>query len=82
MDIKNFLVKKKKERSINSMDGDEKKRPRKAPSFDDSVAKAANNGEMPRSILKLDDCIGILCNCLKNLEEKINELFQFTSSTT
>ena len=50
MDINNFLVRKKCGRSINSMDGDEKKRPRKASSFNDSIAKAANNGEVQRSI--------------------------------
>ena len=50
MNIKNFLVRKKRERSINSVDGDEKKRPRKASSYDDSIAKAANNGEVQRSI--------------------------------
>ena len=30
--------------------------------------------------LKSDDCVEILCNCMKNLEEKMNELFQITSS--
>ena len=29
--------------------------------------------------LKSDDCVAILCNCIKNLEEKMNELFQITS---
>ena len=50
MNIKNFLVRKKRERSINSMDGDENKRPCKASSYDDSIAKAAKNGEVQRSI--------------------------------
>ena len=30
--------------------------------------------------LKSGDCVAILCNCMKNLEEKMNELFQITSS--
>ena len=30
--------------------------------------------------LKSDDCVAILFNCMKNLEEKMNELFQITSS--
>ena len=30
--------------------------------------------------LKSDDCVEILCNCMKNVEEKMNELFQVTSS--
>ena len=30
--------------------------------------------------LKSDDCVGILCNCMKNLEEKMNGLFQINSS--
>ena len=30
--------------------------------------------------LKSDDCVVILCNCMKNLEEKMNGLFQITSS--
>ena len=51
-----------------------------ASSFDHSVAKAANNGEVFEEALKSGDCIAILCNCMKNLEEKMNELFQITSS--
>ena len=35
---------------------------------------------MLEEALKSDDCVAILCNCMKNLEEKMNELFQITSS--
>ena len=42
------------------------------------IAKGANNGEA----LKSDDCVAILRNRVKNLEEKTNELFQITSSAT
>ena len=79
MDIKNFSVRKKCGRSINSMDGDEKKRPRKASSFNDSIAKAANNGEVQRSIK-----IRWLYWDFMKLYEKFgrDELFQITSSTT
>ena len=80
MDIKNFLLRKKRELSSNSTDGDDRKRPRETSSFDDAISKAANNGEVFKEGLKSDDCVAILCNCMKNLEEKMNELFQITSS--
>ena len=54
------------------MDGDDRKRPREASSFDDLISKAANNGKMFEKALKLNDCVAILCNCMKNLEEKMN----------
>ena len=41
-------------------------------SFDDSIAKAVNNREVFEEALKSDDCVAILCNCMKNLEEKMN----------
>ena len=34
---------------------------------------------MFKEALKSDDCIAILCSCITNLEEKMNELFQITS---
>ena len=80
MDIKNFLLRKKGELSSNSTDGDDRKRPREASSFDDSISKVANNGEVFEEALKSDDCVAILCNCMKNLEQKMNELFQITSN--
>ena len=63
------------------MDGDNRKRPREASSFDDSTSKAANNEEMLKEALKSDDCVAILRKRMKNLEEKMYELFQITSST-
>ena len=75
MDIKNFLLRKKRVLSSNSTDGDDGKRSREASSFDDSIFKAANNGEVCEEALKSDDCVAILNNCMKNLEEKMNELF-------
>ena len=69
MDINNFLVRKKRELGSNSTDGDERKRPRKASSFD---------GEVFEEALNSDNCVAILCNCVTNLEEKINKLFQIT----
>ena len=80
MDIKNLLLRKKKELSSNSTGGDERKRPHETSSFDDLIAKAANNGEVFEEALKPDDCVAISCNCMKNLEKEINELFQITSS--
>ena len=61
------------------MDGDEKKRPRKAYSFDDSIAKAANNGEVQRSIK-----IRWLYWDFMQFYEKFgrDKLFQTISSTT
>ena len=73
MDIKNFLLRKKRELSRKSRDGDDRKRPSEKSSFDDSISKAANNGEVLEEALKS-------CNCMINLEEKINELFQINSS--
>ena len=80
MDIKNFLSRKKKVLSSNSTDGDDRKRPHETSSFDDNISKAATNGEVFEEALKSDDCAVILCNCMENLEEKINELLQITSS--
>ena len=33
-----------------------------------------------KEVLKSEHYFAILCNCIKNLEEKINELFQITPS--
>ena len=62
----NLLLRKKRELSSNSTDDYEKKRPREASSFDDSIAKAANNGEVFEEALKWDYCFVSLCNCMKN----------------
>ena len=43
--------------------------------LDDSISKAANNGEVFEEALKSDDWVAISCNCMKNLEEKMSELF-------
>ena len=80
MDIKNFLLTMKRQLSSNSTDGDDRKKPCEASGFDDSIFKAANNGEVPDEAIKSDDYVAILCNCMKNLEEKMNELLQITSS--
>ena len=40
--------------------------------FDDSIVKAASNGEVLKEALNSHDCVAILCNSMKNLEE--NEL--------
>ena len=71
-DIKNFLLRKTRELSSNSTDCDDRERPRETSSFDDSFSKAANTGEVFEEALKSDDCVAILCNCMKNLEEKMN----------
>ena len=81
MDIKNFLLRKKRELSSNSTDGGDRKRPHKAFSFDDSISKVANNGEVFEEALKSDNCVAILCNYMENLGEKMSELFQITSNT-
>ena len=80
MDIKNFLLTKKRQLSINSTDGDDRKRSHEASGFDDSIFKAANNGEVFDEAIKSDDYVAILCNCMEILEEKVNELLQITSS--
>ena len=49
-----------------------KKRPHDVSSFNDSIFKAANNVEAFQEAIKSDDCVAILCNCMKNLEEKMN----------
>ena len=36
-----------------------RKRPHKASGFDDSIAKADNNGEVFKEALKSDDCVAI-----------------------
>ena len=67
MDIENLLIKKKRDLISYSADDDERKTPPEAFSFDDSVAKAANNGEVFEEDLQLDDCVAILCNSIKSL---------------
>ena len=67
MDIMNLLLRKKGELSSNSTDDYEGKRPLEASSFDDSIAKAANNGEVFEEALKSIYFFVILCNCMKNL---------------
>ena len=42
MYINNFLLRKKRELSSNSTDGDNRKRPREVSSFDDFISKAVN----------------------------------------
>ena len=49
-------------------------------SFYDSISKATNNGKVFEEALKSDDFVAILCSCMKNLEDKLNELFQITFS--
>ena len=72
MDKKNFLLRKKTELNSNSTDSYDRKRPRESSSFHDSISKAANNGEVFEEALKLDDCVAVLWDCMKNLEEKMN----------
>ena len=48
----NLLLRKKRELSRNSTDDYERKRPREASSFDDSISKAAINGEVYEEALK------------------------------
>ena len=50
----------------------EKKGKNHKSDFDDSIVKAANNGEVLKEALNSHDCVAILCNSMKNLEE--NEL--------
>ena len=79
MDIKNFLLRKKRVKQ-QLTDGDDRKIQHEASSFDDSISKAANNGEVFEKALKSDGCVAILCNCMKNLEGETNDLLQITSS--
>ena len=60
IDVMNLLLRKKRKLSSNSTDHHEKKRPREAFSFDDSIAKAANNGEVFEEALKSDYCFATL----------------------
>ena len=72
--MNNYLLRKKRvKQQLN--DGDDRKRQREESSFDDSISKTANNREVFKEALKSDDCIAILCSCITNLEEKMNELF-------
>ena len=48
----NLLLRKKGELSSNSTDDFEGKRPLEAPSFDDSIAKAANNGVWRKKVFE------------------------------
>ena len=48
--------------------------------MDDLIAKVDNNREVFEEALQSDDCVAILCNWMKNLENKMNEMSQITSS--
>ena len=80
MYINNFLIRKNRELCSKWIGDDERTRPCEASSFDDSIPKAANNGKVFKEAFKSDDWVEILCNCMKNLEKEMNELFQITSS--
>ena len=48
--------------------------------MDDLIAKVDNKREVFEEALQSDDCVAILCNWMKNLENKMNEMSQITSS--
>lgn len=60
MDIRNFLIRKRRELSSNTADGDQRRRQRMASSFHDLIAKATNNGKVLEEALKSGDCVAIL----------------------
>ena len=73
MDLKKYFERKKRELSSQSTsDSEEAKRLRES-SFDDSVGSAANCDVFVEGF-KSEDCVAILCNCMKNVEEELKRL--------
>ena len=67
IEITQFFDKKKRDLSSKSNDGEDSKRPRES-SLDESIANTTNTDVFTES-LKSEDCVAILYNCLKKLEE-------------
>ena len=67
MEITKIFDKKKRDLSSKSNDGEDSKRPRES-SLDESIANTTNTDVFTES-LKSEDCVAVLYNCLKKLEE-------------
>ena len=67
IEITQCFDKKKRDLSSKSNDGEDSKRPRES-SLDESIANATNTDVFTES-LKSEDCVAIICNCMKKLEE-------------
>ena len=67
IEITQFFDKKKRDLSSKSNDGEDSKRPRES-SLDESIANTTNTDVFTES-LKSEDCVAVLYNCLKKLEE-------------
>ena len=60
--------------SSKSNDGQDSKKPRES-SLDESIADATNMDVFTES-LKPEDCVAILYNCMKKLEEEMKKVLQ------
>ena len=69
MEITKIFDKKKRDLSSKSNDGEDSKRPRES-SLDEYIANATNTDVFTQS-LKSEDCIAILYNSIKKLEEEM-----------
>ena len=67
IEITQFFDKKKRDLSSKSNDGEDSKRPRES-SLDESIANTTNTDVFTES-LKSEDCVAVLYNCMKKLEE-------------
>ena len=67
IEITQFFDKKKRDLSSKSKDGEDSKRPRES-SLDESIANTTNTDVFTES-LKSEDCVAVLYNCMKKLEE-------------
>ena len=69
-DIKSFFLKKKRELSSNSNDGDEPKKLRGEESIE-----TTDSGDVFGEELNSQDCVAILYSCMKDLEKQLKEIF-------
>ena len=67
IEITQFFDKKKRDLSSKSNDGEDSKRPRES-SLDESIANTTNTDVFTES-LESEDCVAVLYNCMKKLEE-------------
>ena len=74
MEITKIFDKKKRDLSSKSNDGEDSKRPRES-SLDESIANTTNTDVFTES-LKSEDCVAVLHNCMKKLEEEMKKVLQ------
>ena len=80
MDIKRFFEGKKRDLSSQSDDGDDAKRQRENKEAESPTSLLFQN-EVFKEGLESEDCVKILCNCMKNMETEMKRLFSLVETS-